>query len=338
MATLRKRPGPGGRTAWQAQIIRRGYEPQYRTFDTKTEAEAWAVTIESEIAREVFVSRTEAEATTLAEALNRYERDVSSTKKSGGRERFTIAAWRTSPLGGRVLASIREKDIAGAIQEKERNGLSPNTIRIHLALLSHLFNTARTAWGMESLSNPVDMVKGRRPKLPPGRERRLGDGEEARLLKEAGAGFAPVIRWALATAMRRGEIACLRCEHVDRGKRSAFLPETKNGQARSVPLSREALAVLDSLPRRIDGSMFNMTENAITLAMKRACAKAKITGLTFHDLRHEAVSRLFENTDLDAMEIARISGHRTLSMLSRYTHLRAHRLAERLDGARRGKP
>ncbi|MHB8456021.1 MAG: tyrosine-type recombinase/integrase [Acidiferrobacterales bacterium] len=108
-----------------------------------------------------------------------------------------------------------------------------------------------------------------------------------------------------------------------------------DGTARSVPLSRDALAVLKSLPRRLDGSVFGMSENAISLAWKRTVAAAKITGFTFHDLRHESISRLFEGTDLDAMEIARISGHRTLGMLSRYTHLRAHHLAKRLDGAHR---
>ena len=81
MATFRKRPGPGGKTAWQAQIIRRRYERQYRTFDTK--AEAWAAIIESEIARGVFVSRSEAESTTLAEALARYSLRDCATQTVG---------------------------------------------------------------------------------------------------------------------------------------------------------------------------------------------------------------------------------------------------------------
>ena len=74
-----------------------------------------------------------------------------------------------------------------------------------------------------------------------------------------------------------------------------------------------------------------MSDNATTLAMKRSCKAAGVEGLTFHDLRHQAISRMFENTDPDAMEVARISG-RTLAMLSRYTHLRAHKLAGKLDG------
>ncbi|MHB8409816.1 MAG: site-specific integrase [Acidiferrobacterales bacterium] len=171
---------------------------------------------------------------------------------------------------------------------------------------------------------------------PAGRDRRLKDGEEEKLLAAAESAFAPVIRWALSTAMRRSEISGLTWDRVDLKRRSAHLPVTKNGSSRTVPLSREAIAVLESIPRRLDGSVFGLTVDAISLFWRRAIKSAHIEGLTFHDLRHEAISRLFENTDLDAMEIARISGHQTLSMLSRYTHLRAHKLADRLDGVPRG--
>ena len=105
MATFRKRPGPGGKTVWQVQIRRRGYKAQVRTFDTKAEAQAWAATIESEIARGVFVSRTEAEATTLKEALDRYAVEVSAHKRSVGREASTIRWWQASPLAENLLVS-----------------------------------------------------------------------------------------------------------------------------------------------------------------------------------------------------------------------------------------
>ena len=250
-------------------------------------------------------------------------------------ERHYIRVLGAMPIALRPLTGIHGSDISAFITELQGLGLGPNTVRLDLALISHLFTTARGRWGMESLRNPV--LRGHRPKIPGGRTRRLEKGEEARLLGVASPAFAAVLRFALATAMRRSEIAGLRWERVDLKRRSAHLSLTKNGTARTVPLSREAIAVLESVPRRLDGSVFGMTEDAITRAMSVACRTAGITGLTFHDLRHEAISRLFENTDLDAMEIARISGHRTLSMLSRYTHLRAHHLAERMDGTPRGR-
>ena len=163
MACFQKRSG-----AWRAIVKRKGYGVQTRTFDSKTDAEVWARRIEEEMDRGAFVSRTEAETTTLAEALERYRVEVSSKKKSAGREKFTIKIWSESPLGPRTLASIRGKDIAQSIKDMQARGLGQHSVRIYLALLSHLFNVARTAWGMESLTNPVELVKGMRPKLPRG--------------------------------------------------------------------------------------------------------------------------------------------------------------------------
>ena len=332
MATFVQRPGPNGKRVWQALVRRRGYPQQTRTFDSKGKAEVWAAGIESEMGRGVFVSRAEAEGTTLAEALVRYAVEVSNKKKSGPREAYTIRVWQESVLGPRALASIRGKDIAQAVRNFEARGLAPNTIRIHLALLSHLFNTARTAWGMESLTNPVDLVKGQRPKLPGGRTRRLVADELPRLLTAAqsyGGEIGPLITWAIETAMRRGEIAAMRWDHLDRRARVLLIPETKTGTPRRVPLSTAALGVLDQLLRRIDGRVWGMRPDSISQAFERVCKAAGIKGLTFHDLRHEATSRLFEK-GLNPMEVAAITGHKTLQMLKRYTHLRAEDLVGRL--------
>ena len=329
MATFRKRPGPGGRAAWQAQIIRRGHDRQYKTFDTKAEAEAWARQIESEMDRGVFVSRAEAEGTTLAEVLARYAREIVSGKKSKG-EISIVRWWAASALGGRSMASIRGKDVADTIKIKEAAGASPKTLLIYLATLRHMFNIAAREWGMESLRNPVDLV--RKPKLPSGRDRRLVGDELPRLLAAAqvyGGEIGALITWAIETAMRRGEIAAMRWDHLDRLARVLLIPETKTGTPRRVPLSTAALAVLDGLPRRLDGRVWGMRPDSISQAFERVCKAAGIKGLTFHDLRHEATSRLFEK-GLNPMEVAAITGHKTLQMLKRYTHLRAEDLVGRL--------
>ena len=94
---------------------------------------------------------------------------------------------------------------------------------------------------------------------------------------------------------------------------------------------------LQNLPRpEGETRVFGMTAEQITDSMKKVRAKAKLEDIRFHDLRHEATSRFFENTDLDVMEVKAITGHKTLQMLSRYTHLRTARLADRLGGMRRG--
>ena len=334
MPTFVQRRGPGGKRVWQALVRRRGYPQQTRTFDTKGEAEGWASTLESEMSRGVFVSRAEAEDTTLAEALNRYRTEIVPQKKNAEREsrRVNGLTHTLGPLALRFLASIRGKDIMSFIKTRQAGGAGPNTVRLDLALLSHLFNTARTAWGMESLANPVELVKGQRPKLPGGRDRRLVGDEFPRLLSAAetyGGEIGPLITWAIETAMRRSEIAAMRWEHLNRKARVLLIPETKNGTPRRVPLSTAALAVLDGLPPRIDGRVWGMRPDSISQAFERVCKAAGIKGLTFHDLRHEATSRLFEK-GLGLMEVASITGHKTVQMLKRYTHLRAEDLVGRL--------
>ena len=331
MASFIPRKGPGGKRVWQAHVRRRGYPTQVRTFDTKAEAEAWAATIESEIARGVFVCRAEAEGTTLTEALNRYVIEVSAAKKTANREIYTIRWWQASPLGPRSLASIRGKDIASVLATKAKDGAAAHTIHLYLALLSHLFTVARKQWGMEGLSNPAELVH--KPRLPPGRDRRLVGDEKARLLVAAeayGGAIGPIITWAIETAMRRGEIAAMRWEHLNIEERSLLLPDTKNGAPREVPLSKVALAILDGLSRRPDGRVWGMRPDSISQAFERVCKAADIEGLTFHDLRHEATSRLFEK-GLGDMRVAAITGHKTYQMLKRYTHLRAKDLAPLLD-------
>ncbi len=333
MATFRKRPGPGGRSAWQAQIIRRGHEPQYRTFDTKAEAEAWARQIESEIDREVFVSRAEATRTTIAEALSRYGREVSSKKRGAVQEASVIAILAVGPLGRLTLGSLQSKDLAQYRDSLLADGYSPITIKRRLAILSHLYKIAIREWGMGGLVNPVPNVSI--PKLNNARDRRLQGDEYARLMSAAatyGGEIGPLITWAIETAMRRGEIAAMRWDHLDgpsgpqcRQARVLLIPETKTGTPRRIPLSTTALAVLDGLPRRLDGRVFGVHTGSISRAFAEVCKAAGIEGLTFHDLRHEATSRLFEK-GLNQMQVAAITGHKTLQMLKRYTHLRAEDL------------
>ncbi|MDA8118621.1 MAG: site-specific integrase, partial [Gammaproteobacteria bacterium] len=249
------------------------------------------------------------------------------------REKNRIAVLTALPIARRSLASIKGSDIATFIRGRQAEGLGANAIRLDLALLSHVFTVAGSAWGMESLGNPVKRIRGQRPKLPGGRTRRLVDDEHRRLIeaaaKDQGGEIGPIITWAIETAMRRSEIAAMRWDHLDRRARVLLIPETKTGTPRRVPLSTAALGVLDGLPRRIDGRVWGMRPDSISQAFERVCKAAGVEGLTFHDLRHEATSRLFEK-GLNPMEVAAITGHKTLQMLKRYTHLRAEDLVGRL--------
>ena len=321
----------GEHIGWKSSVRKKGFPPQYKTFRTKKEAEAWATITESEMVRGIWRDTSAAERTTLKEALNRYASEVLPDKKDGGkREMGYVRQWQDRPIACRPMAAIDGQDVAASIKEMEGEGKSPNTIRLHLALLSHLYKVARSEWRMSSLINPVETV--RKPKLPKGRARRLQGNEESALMyaaKEYGATMPSIIRFAIETAMRRAEIVGMLWEHVDLRGRVVLVPDTKNGDPRRVPLSSAAVQVLDALPRRLDGQVWGVQPDTVTQAFERICARAKIYGLTFHDLRHEATSRLFEK-NLNPMQVAAITGHKTLQMLKRYTHLRAEDLARLL--------
>ncbi len=325
MATVQKR----GPYQWRVQIRKKGHPPQTRTFDVRSEADAWARQVEGEMDRGLFVSRKEAENTTLSEALDRYEREISSKKRSSDQDGIYVRHWKKTGLAARNLASIQGKDLA-AWRDERLLAVKPATVDRELRIISHLFTIAVKEWGMAGLVNPVAQI--RKPKLPPGRDRRLLPGELEKILANTESPhLSDIVRFALETAMRRGEIAGMTWEMVDLKKRTVTLPETKNGEKRIVPLSAEAIRILSGIPRRLDGSVWGITEDPITRAFVRACQRAKVEGLTFHDLRHEATSRLFEK-GFNPMEVAAITGHKTLQMLKRYTHLKAEDLAKRMDG------
>lgn len=341
MASIYKR----GPYQWQVLIRRKGFPSQAKVFETKSEAETWAATIESEMGRGGFVSQKEAENTTLSEALDRYEREV-TVKKKGHQEKNLIKKWKSHPLSKRFLSTIRGKDIA-EYRDTRLKEVSPNTVRLDLALLSHLFTIAVKEWGMAGLVNPVMQI--RKPKLPQGRDRRLLPGELDRILSASESPvLSDLVRFAIETAMRRSELAGMTWDRVDLKKRTVTLLDTKNGEKRTVPLSTEAVRILSSLPRIINGEVWGMEPDSITQAFIRAVSRARATyekkceekeeksdpsflvDLHFHDLRHEATSRIFEK-GFNVMEVATITGHKTLQMLKRYTHLKAEDLAERLQ-------
>lgn len=315
--------------AWRAQIRRKGYPTLSATFDTKAEAQRWAAEIEGDMSRSRFVDTREAESTTLAEALTRYVNEVSESKKGSAQEKVRAKKWQKSAWGEKSLAAIRSSDMAAYRDAELKAGKSTATVRLNLALISHLYTVASKDWGIQGVKNPCTAI--RMPKGSKQRERRPTTAELKALLKHSGdinAELPVIIELAVETAMRRSELVMLRKDQV-RG-RVAFLEDTKNGERRSVPLSKRAVELLDGLPTPIDsGRFFHLKLDSVSNYFALACEAAKIKDLRLHDMRHEATSRLFER-GLSMMEIASITGHKTLSMLKRYTHLCPNDLAEKL--------
>lgn len=332
---------------WRAQIRRKGYPIMTMTFDTKLEAQRWAVEKETEIGRnspEQVRQRIENRQFTLNDALDRYEKEVLPGKSpSAKRTEPSMIRGLRQALGTLPLVDVTGGQLTSAIRRWQNEcEWGANHIRLHLALLSFLYGVARKEWDMPELINPVPLV--RKPRLPKGRDRRLAGDEESRLLRECESidpELADIVRFAIETAMRQGEIMDMTWEHVYLDRHIVFLPRTKDPkiiESRTVPLSEAAEECLVRQRERLHNSDRNISQRVWRIQveqLKYAYATAKrragITGLTFHDLRHEATSRLAEK-GLPIMTLQAITGHKSMQMLKRYTHISPSALVSALRG------
>jgi HAD superfamily hydrolase (TIGR01549 family) len=297
--------------------------------------------------RGVYISRTGSERMTLQEALQRYLAEVTPTKKPTTQRSESITAQHLIGfLGKYSMAAVSSELVASYRDHRLAAGKANNTVRIELAMLSNLFTVAMQEWGLGLTHNPVATI--RKPSPGKGRDRRLTGDEEQRLLEAVEAHSNPMLAWvvtlAIETGMRQSEIVNLRLQHVDLQSRVVRLFDTKNNSARTVPLTATATAALKSAinnpirPKETDLVFFGEPGRD---GIRRPYQFSKIWGdikesigvtdLHFHDLRHEAVSRLVEG-GLSDQEVASISGHKSMQMLRRYTHLRAEDLVTKLDG------
>uniref|UniRef100_E6PNC2 Putative Site-specific recombinase, phage integrase family n=1 Tax=mine drainage metagenome TaxID=410659 RepID=E6PNC2_9ZZZZ len=322
-----------------------------RTFDLKADAEAWAREIERELQRGNLAAATnEAGRVTLGKVIESYTNAVLPRLRGAGAAGYVRAC--DAKFGAFFLGSIRSVDVAAWRDELLKGGLSAQSVIHHLNTLSSLFSYAEKELSIQlPAGNPAKAI--RKPSAPKSRDRRLRPGELDALLASAVStkrtpGLRQIIILAVETSMRLGEMLGLEWKRVDLVRRTAHLVDTKNGESRTVALSSAALESMRALPRRIDGRVFGWAasdsfEKAWVRCKARAlklyladCAESNtkpdpafLADLRFHDLRHEATSRLFEK-GLGVMEVASMTGHKSLAMLKRYTHVEAEKLAVKL--------
>lgn len=332
--------------SWKAVIRKTGWPAKTKTFRVKRDATDWARRVEDEMVRGVFVDRASSHRYTLDAALDRYLAEVTPTKKpSTIRTEKGRAKILKKYLGKYSLTTLTPERIGAYRDERTGEGKSATSVRLELALLSHLYTTAIREWRLGLVGNPVSMI--RKPAPAPGRNRRLKPSEEKHLLKACDKHSNPMLGWivrlAIQTGMRQGEIETLTVDQVNLEQRVVELTETKNGSVRTVPLTKIAVGVLreaiENPVRPNDTVLIFFGERGrdgkrrpytFKLAWFTALRNAKVKNLRFHDLRHEAVSRLVE-AGLNDQEVAAISGHKSMQMLKRYTHLRAVDLVLKLD-------
>jgi len=326
MASFRQRANK-----WQARISRDGFADQVKTFETKVDAERWARAVESEMDRGGYSSPSKAQKTTLGELMQRYMVEVLPSMRGAREDAIRLKAICRRPICKNSIATLTPAKVAEYRDQRLKEVASGTVIR-ELAYFSSIINHGRREWGIHA-NNPVALV--RKPTQPKGRERLLTSHERARLLAELeptgrrNVWMQSVVILALETGMRRSELLALRWGDINLERRTATLHMTKNGESRIVPLSTNAVHNLAAIPRSTCNSVFPVTAYALAANFKRAVERAQLPNLHFHDLRHTAITQM-ANKLPNLIELAAVSGHKSLKMLQRYYHPDVEDLARKL--------
>ncbi len=313
MATIRRR-----NKTIQVQVRRRGLH-QSRTFNNFEDAKKWAIFTENKFnLGETF--KVIDKNLLLSDFIKRYLCEITPTKRGWESETRRLKRLLRDSLSKQRISQLQSCDFIKFRDRRIHDGT--RTCIYDLVLLSHIYNVAMKQWNIPIKNNPLKNVQ--KPKYNKPRERRLTINEYNLLVKGnyPQATLRCIIELAFETGMRRNELLNILPEHI-KGQ-TLSIPLTKNGDERTIPLTKRALYILENtqLP-------FPMSANAVRLAWDRLKKKGNIKDLHFHDLRHEAISRFFEK-GLSIPEVALVSGHKDVRMLFRYTHLKAEDVLKKL--------
>jgi integrase len=325
-------------TQWRAQVRRKGFPTETRTFPTKGLATAWAATTESNMLAMKHQEVRIISKMTLADLIDKYTKEIGGIKPFGKNKKAVLAAL-TIQLGDTVLPALTVERLTKFIQDRRKAGAGGVTIAIDLTYLGSVLKAAKNLWRLLVDPSVTAAARDNMRYLglsPKSNERdRRPTGAELQLLYAHYAGIKrqkvpmpDLIRFAIATAMRVGEIILLKWSDINEEHRTIIIrnrkhPTEKVGNDQEVPLLGEAFDIAMRQPRKDEaGRIFPVTEGTISSIFPRACQKLGIEDLRFHDFRHEGVSRLFEQ-GYTIEQVALVSGHRDWKMLARYLHLKA---------------
>lgn len=326
-------------TSFQLRVRRQGVKQQFITFDTYKAAEQARLRIEADLSVSIVRDYAVAARYTLSDLMQRYLDEVVPSHKGAHVEAGRLRRiMREESFVDKKVAALTTNDLQDYITDRETK-VAPATVDRDLDMISQVLRYADDVWKIASVESPFKGL--RRPTYFNERDRRLSSDEEANLLKAARKDenqyIEPAIILALETAMRRSELLALTPADINYESRYAFLKNTKNGRSRKVPLSTRAMEVLQALSANDGQPLLNLSANALKIGFfRRVLPAAKIAKLHFHDLRHEAISRLAESGKFQLIELQAISGHRDMRMLQRYAHLCTGKLAEKMDSISSG--
>ena len=284
---------------------------------------------------------------TVKQALKRYGHEVTMNKKGAAQEHSRIRAWCARPLAGKRMDALTTREVQEFAQERLVAGRAGSTVRKDVVLLAVVYKHAAAppphGWGLTGLANPAAAVK-RPPQASP-RKRRLedahdgGKGEE-QLIREAlatkprGPEMLDLLDLSIELGMRQSELLGItagQCKRV-RGVSIVALPDTKSGVPREVPLSKAAAAIIDRWRAgRVSGErLFKQTPADLRQRWRAALKAAGISNLRWHDLRHEALTRMAVDKGMGVEMLRHMSGHRTVKVLLDYVNPSHQDVAKKL--------
>ena len=314
MAYIRRRKG-----AWQCVVRVVGFPPMTKTFNQKIDAVRWSRDLENKLFRQSN-DIAKKKFPKMRDVLIRYRDEVVIHKRSKDMETKLINYLLAEGFVNYAINLVEPKLIA-QYRDRALRSLKSSSVNRRLAIVSHCFTIAKKEWGYD-ISNPVLSI--RRPTNPEPRDRRFSKAEISKILtcNRTSPHMKFIIELALELGMRRSEIANIKAQHV---KGNLLLIPVAKTKPRTIPLTPKAVLLLKhNLPMQ-------MSSNAIHLSWVRICKRHSIEDARFHDLRHEALSRMFEVKSLNVPEVQLISGHTDPRVLMRvYANLRPKDLADKL--------
>lgn len=332
----------------RAQVRMRG-QSYSATFDTLTEAEKWAENIEARIKKGEAINEDEfGENPSVRAIFTRYLKEVSPNKRYPTNDERIYRRVKDVDVFQKRLSNFSPADLR-AWRDARLKEVSSGSVLRELCFISIAFTHGIKEWSLPLKENPCSLITW--PRKGKSRNRRVSDEDIAELMKvlenfdctrapETGCEWtAWCIHFAVATAMRRGEISAMTWGNLHKAERYLHLPITKNGHVRDVPLSQVAVGLLDLLPQgKPHERIVQIAMDTISMYFGRACRDAGIENLHFHDLRHEATTRLAKKLrprggvdDVSLLKLGAITGHESLQMLKIYFNPTASEMAFEMD-------
>jgi integrase len=309
---------------WSAQVKKNGIRKFKRGFETKRAAQAWVLKTETDI---LEYQSDQIPNKPFSDAIRRYLETISIQKRGFEFERRRMTRWLgesdapSDPLCFVLLADLQPKHFADW-RDRRLKEVTPGTVLREWTILSAICNQCAKEWGWLR-ENPMSKVK--RPDEPAARTRRISEEEYQRILIATGyqPGNTPksvaqkvgaVFCFAIETAMRAGEICSLTWGDIDLERKTAYLAETKNGTSRVVPLSKQAVLILEGVKKMPPAKFaFDLKSASLDANFRKIKKQCMIDDLHFHDTRREAITRMAAKVDV--MTLAKISGHKDLRIL-----------------------